>query len=177
MNSTATQARTSHLTSYDAFGNVVTQRGERDSPFAFSSKYQDTETGFYYYVFRYRQPETGQWLNRDQIWERGGFNLYGFVGNDCVNGIDFLGLANWSSTKGKEALDLSVKVRDSVKAGKAPSSVLPNGHACCQSFLSLQNCTGYDCITYSVAVLSCGYRLNGKSRFCEKARSSVWKEP
>ena len=32
------------------------------------------------------------WPSRDPLGERGGMNLYGFVGNDGVNGWDFLGL-------------------------------------------------------------------------------------
>ena len=32
------------------------------------------------------------WLSRDPIGERGGLNLYGFVGNDGVNRWDLLGL-------------------------------------------------------------------------------------
>jgi hypothetical protein len=31
-------------------------------------------------------------LSRDPIGEEGGVNLYGFVGNDGVNGVDYLGL-------------------------------------------------------------------------------------
>lgn len=34
----------------------------------------------------------GRWLSRDSIAERGGVNLYGFVGNDGVNRLDYLGL-------------------------------------------------------------------------------------
>jgi hypothetical protein len=34
----------------------------------------------------------GRWINRDPIAERGGVNLYGFVENDPVNGVDPLGL-------------------------------------------------------------------------------------
>ena len=44
-----------------------------------------------YYGYRYYDPENGRWLNRDPIEERGGVNLYGFVSNDGLNGIDFLG--------------------------------------------------------------------------------------
>src|SRR5690606_11317959 len=36
-------------------------------------------------------PEHGRWPNRDPIGEMGGYNLYGFVGNDGVNYIDVLG--------------------------------------------------------------------------------------
>jgi hypothetical protein len=38
-------------------------------------------------------PITGRWPSRDPIQERGGINLYGFVGNDGVNRWDTLGLA------------------------------------------------------------------------------------
>ncbi|MFU8849282.1 MAG: RHS repeat-associated core domain-containing protein [Opitutales bacterium] len=38
-----------------------------------------------YYGFRYYDPVTGRWPSRDPIEERGGLNLYAFVGNDPVN--------------------------------------------------------------------------------------------
>ena len=44
------------------------------------------------YLYRYYDPLTGRWPNRDPIEEEGGLNLYGFVGNDVVNVIDELGL-------------------------------------------------------------------------------------
>ena len=40
-------------------------------------------------------PNIGRWLSRDPIAERGGVNLYGFVGNDGVNRLDYLGLEKW----------------------------------------------------------------------------------
>jgi RHS repeat-associated protein len=45
-----------------------------------------------YYGYRFYDPETGRWPSRDPIGERGGVNLYGFVGNDGVNRLDVLGL-------------------------------------------------------------------------------------
>ncbi|TAF27731.1 MAG: hypothetical protein EAZ65_00005, partial [Verrucomicrobia bacterium] len=44
-----------------------------------------------YYGYRYYDPTTGRWPSRDPIWEEGGVNLYGFVGNDGVNKMDHLG--------------------------------------------------------------------------------------
>jgi RHS repeat-associated protein len=81
---------------YDPFGRTVTQSGDRAQSFSFrfSTKYQDQETGFYYYGYRYYDTTTGRWLSRDPIAERGGLNLYGFVGNDGVNGVDVLGMAS-----------------------------------------------------------------------------------
>ena len=50
--------------------------------------YTDLAQAFY-------NPETGSFLNRDPIEERGGENLYGFVRNDGVNKFDKLGLATF----------------------------------------------------------------------------------
>ncbi len=45
-----------------------------------------------YYGYRYYDPITGRWPSRDPIGERGGINLYGFVGNDGVGQWDLWGL-------------------------------------------------------------------------------------
>ncbi len=52
------------------------------------------ESGLIYYGHRYYDPRQGRFINRDPIGEEGGINLYGFVGNNPVNAIDFLGLCN-----------------------------------------------------------------------------------
>jgi RHS repeat-associated protein len=44
------------------------------------------------YLYRYYDPLTGRWPSRDPIEERGGVNLYGFLGNDGVNLIDKFGM-------------------------------------------------------------------------------------
>jgi RHS repeat-associated protein len=49
-----------------------------------------------YYGYRYYDPVTGRWPSRDPIEERGGVNLYGFVGNDGMNRWDILGLQVWT---------------------------------------------------------------------------------
>jgi hypothetical protein len=45
----------------------------------------------YYYGYRFYDPVTGRWPSRDPIGERGGMNLYGFVGNDGIDTWDYLG--------------------------------------------------------------------------------------
>jgi len=47
------------------------------------------------YGYRYYDPVTGRWPSRDPIGERGGMNLYGFVGNSATGRIDRYGLAIW----------------------------------------------------------------------------------
>ncbi len=41
---------------------------------------------------RYYSPELGRWINRDPIGERGGVNVYGFVGNSSTGLTDVLGM-------------------------------------------------------------------------------------
>ena len=55
-----------------------------------STKYQDDETGLFYYGFRYLS--NARWLNHDLVEEEGGLNLYAFVRNDPVDLWDVLGL-------------------------------------------------------------------------------------
>ena len=78
---------------YSPFGRVIATSGSPDDfAFRFSTKYQDDETDLLYYGFRYYNPETGRWMSWDPIEERGGLNLYAFVGNDGVNKWDLLGM-------------------------------------------------------------------------------------
>jgi RHS repeat-associated protein len=94
---------------YDGFGRTLVSSGDfaERNPFGFSTKVTDRDTGLVYYGFRYYDPVTGRWPSRDPIEEEGGINLYGFVGNDAVNGWDYLGLDQYRLGEAKEpALDL-----------------------------------------------------------------------
>ncbi|MDF1737748.1 MAG: RHS repeat-associated core domain-containing protein [Verrucomicrobiales bacterium] len=80
--------------SYDPFGNVTESTGAEaeTNSWRFSTKPVEESTGWSYYGFRYYMPQTGRWASRDPFQERGGVNLYGFVGNDGVGYVDLLGL-------------------------------------------------------------------------------------
>ncbi len=79
---------------YSPFGETIAQSGDLADTFTFrfSTKYWDAETRSYYYGYRHYAPKFGCWFNRDPIGERGGRNLYGFVGNDPVGKRDKWGL-------------------------------------------------------------------------------------
>jgi RHS repeat-associated protein len=78
--------------SYDPFGVLMEKTGTLDQPFRFSTKRYDEDTGLSYYGFRFYSASLGRWITRDPLGEAGGINLYGFVGNNAINGIDPLGL-------------------------------------------------------------------------------------
>ena len=53
--------------------------------------YDETASGMFFYGFRYYDPQTGRWPNRDPIEEWGGLNLYGFVLNNGIDYVDVFG--------------------------------------------------------------------------------------
>ena len=78
---------------YDPYGNTIKAEGQaaRENKIRFSTKEYDSSTGLYYYGYRYYDPKTGRWPSRDPIEEKGGVNLYAFVGNNSVSRWDRLG--------------------------------------------------------------------------------------
>ncbi|MDT9318689.1 RHS repeat-associated core domain-containing protein, partial [Limnospira sp. PMC 1306.21] len=94
MGYTKTDESAAAVFEYDPFGRTLKASGPLASqlPHRFSTKYTESETGWLYYGFRYYDPQTGRWPNRDPIEEEGGYNLYGFVGNSTSNSVDKLGL-------------------------------------------------------------------------------------
>jgi RHS repeat-associated protein len=80
---------------YDAFGRSIATWGDEGlagmNVYRFSTKPLEG-TGLYYYGFRYYQPETGRWLSRDPIEEKGGLNIYSMLNNSQVSQVDVLGL-------------------------------------------------------------------------------------
>jgi RHS repeat-associated protein len=85
---------------YEAFGPVRVM----DANFAtrssstcawnwlYHGEFLDGESGMYDYGYRFYHPALGRWASRDPIGERGGLNLYGFVGNDGIRERDMIGL-------------------------------------------------------------------------------------
>jgi RHS repeat-associated protein len=84
---------------YDPFGRWLAHTGPYASANAmrFSSKpwvahNGSNSDGLYYYGYRFYDPLTQRWPNRDPIEDIGGTNLYGFVGNNPISRVDILGL-------------------------------------------------------------------------------------
>ncbi|MDQ8209457.1 RHS repeat-associated core domain-containing protein [Coraliomargarita sp. SDUM461003] len=88
---------------YDPFGNII--NGTLVGEYGFSTKPLIDGIDWYYYGFRYYDPQTGRWPSRDPIGKQGGINLYGFVGNEVTYAIDFLGL-----TKTCQSVSFSVSI-------------------------------------------------------------------
>lgn len=79
---------------YDAFGQTLRESGTyaASNPWRFSTKYTDVETGEVNYGLRVYLPSLGRFANKDPLEEKGGLNLYGFVRNNAINHMDYLGM-------------------------------------------------------------------------------------
>jgi RHS repeat-associated protein len=89
---------------YGPFGEPLRLTGAAagSNPFRFSTKRTEDGTGLVLYEYRAYSPTVGRWLCRDPIGEHGGFNMYGFIGNDPVNHFDVHGLAVRANLKCKD---------------------------------------------------------------------------
>jgi RHS repeat-associated protein len=92
---------------YDPFGNTLSAVGPlaQANTYQFSSKELHANSGFYYYGFRFYDPGTQRFLNRDPLGEAGGMNLYGFVGNNPMGAVDAFGLIAGIADDTDEELD------------------------------------------------------------------------
>jgi RHS repeat-associated protein len=63
-----------------------------ENPFRFPGQYYDKETGLHYNYFRDYHPGLGRYIQPDPIGLLGGINLFTYVRNDPVNGVDPTGL-------------------------------------------------------------------------------------
>ncbi len=92
--STGAVAERAHYTSFGETtypgGGLVSEVG---NPYGFQGRRLDEETGLYYYRARYYDPVQGRFLSRDPAWDPVNVgNLYAFVGNDPLGGLDPSGL-------------------------------------------------------------------------------------
>jgi RHS repeat-associated protein len=87
---------------YDAWGNHIINSDESGigalNPFRYRGYYYDTESGLYYLKSRYYDPDTGRFINADDISEIqadviNGLNLYAYCMNNPVTMTDSDGCA------------------------------------------------------------------------------------
>jgi RHS repeat-associated protein len=123
---------------YGPFGELIRATGPmaKVNPFRFSTKYQDDETDFLYYGYRYYNPSTGRWLSKDPLQEKGGLNLYVACHNDLLGRIDPLGQADVSAcvqllasiyVQSQKLID-ELKAYDPVLDGQGGPTWKPGGH-------------------------------------------------
>lgn len=77
---------------HDEFGRVLKDTKPGFQPFGFAGGLYDSNTGLVQFGARWYDSQIGRWISKDPIKFDGGFNLYGYVGENPVNYIDPSGL-------------------------------------------------------------------------------------
>jgi RHS repeat-associated protein len=112
---------------YGPFGEPIRMTGTlaKANPVRWSTKVTDDEGGLVYYGYRYYNPSTGRWPNRDPINELGfkvlteryepinwneEKNLYCLIGNDPLNRYDLFGLKSCCCNSGFWTAEVSYRV-------------------------------------------------------------------
>jgi len=72
--------------------------GNGGSPYLFTARRYDSETGLYYYRARYYNPQIGRFMQPDPIGHENGMNVYTYVGNNPSMRRDPHGLA-WTEER------------------------------------------------------------------------------
>ncbi len=75
---------------YDAWGNIISYNGTlaEKNDYLYTGREYDWQAGIYYYRARYYNPELGRFLSQDPAGMVDGPNMYIYVKNDPVNGVD-----------------------------------------------------------------------------------------
>lgn len=109
---------------YDEFGNVINDTNPGFQPFGFAGGLYDQDTKLVRFGARDYNPVVGRWTAKDPILFNGGdSNLYGYVLNDPLNGIDPRGLdCDECTDKAKEAGKKIIKMQLKVFKAKTPDA-------------------------------------------------------
>jgi RHS repeat-associated protein len=83
---------------YDSFGKLTASTGTLTSPFQYTGREFDSETGVYYYRARYYDSAVGRFLSEDPIRFAGGGDFYRYAFNDPTAFRDPLGLCPLSGS-------------------------------------------------------------------------------
>jgi len=78
---------------YDPYGVRIKLSGDLEADFGFTGYYGSSQySDLAFAPLRIYSANLGRWIGRDPIGERGGMNLYAYVGNNSMNYTDSLGL-------------------------------------------------------------------------------------
>ena len=100
---------------YEIYGNPAQTAGRVTTDFRFAGLFYEPNSSLYLSRTRAYDPNSGDWLSRDRIKEKGGTNLYSYVGESPTIFTDPNGLVRQLDPNGAECQELKRKI-DNKKA-------------------------------------------------------------
>jgi RHS repeat-associated protein len=103
-------------------------------------------SAFPYYGYRQLNPLTGRWVSRDPIEEAGGVNLYGFLWNNSVKFVDYLGFKEVPvkvdyfppQVESGEGVNYLWWINDPEVPGRKSGTTYPTSEVKCEPYLNRQ---------------------------------------
>jgi RHS repeat-associated protein len=89
---TSSSGATAETYTYNSLVNLTNSSGSLVSPFQYTGREFDSETGLYYYRARYYDPAAGRFLSEDPFRFSAGINFYAYVENEPIGLLDPYGL-------------------------------------------------------------------------------------
>ena len=123
-------------------------------PFGFAGGLYDEDTKLVHFGYRVYDPQTGRWLSKDPLLFGGGdSNLYGYVLQDPVNGIDPSGLCVSSSAPAYEKIAFGVCSDSDIQLNSAGVGAGINFHIL---FFGYSKYEYYDFVNKTNTQVTCG---------------------
>jgi len=119
---------------YDPFGSATVVTGASVAGLGFGGLRLSDFSGLHLALYRAYDSRLGRWISEDPIGIKGGINLYAYVGNESVNGIDPSGLVKMPIGGGKSDCDYYKKKCDDSGACGPKDEYACKAFQCCRDF-------------------------------------------
>jgi RHS repeat-associated protein len=148
--------------SYGAYGATISENGTATTPFQYTGGYEDSESGLYYFINRYYDPSSAQFLTVDPA-DALTLEPYSYVGNNPTNVSDPLGLFSIGGVLSDVSHDVSSAASGAWDyVSGAVSDCISSGWGCAQTVAStVSSVAGYVAVGCGLGAVALSFTVVG----------------